>query len=236
MKNKIIKTDAFMVITDHNMLCTNINESWVVDFTENYLIYDRAHRFQENEKIKHQQNVGYNIYDIFHFITENYEKLPNIIIFCKGNVIPRHCGILKFINIINNTEFTPIENYIREVPTFTERCYAYVDENDGYNECFNEVNNTAWRMGTRYVSTYKELLDEIYENANHGYYIRFAPGANYLLTKKDILRYNKNFYETMRKFVSWSRQPGEAYILERALYTIFKNDFIIKEKYKNDNN
>jgi len=37
----------------------------------------------------------------------------------------------------------------------------------------------------------------------------------------------------MRDYVSWHVQPGEAYLLERALFTLFKNNFIIREKYKN---
>ena len=49
----------------------------------------------------------------------------------------------------------------------------------------------------------------------------------------DILKYNKHFYETMRYYVSWHVQPGEAYLLERALFTLFNNTFNIKEKYKN---
>ena len=37
----------------------------------------------------------------------------------------------------------------------------------------------------------------------------------------------------MRHYVSGHVQPGEAYILERALFTLFNNKFTIKEKYKN---
>jgi hypothetical protein len=236
MNNKIIKNGAFLVVTDHNMLPNNINESWIFDFTDNYLIYDRVHRFKETDKIKHQKNVGYNIYDIFDFIVNNYDNIPEITIFCKGNVIPRHCGFIKFINIINNQTFTSIENYIRESPRFSDGCYAFVDDFDGYHECFIEVNSTAQRFGTKYIHNYQELLNEIYEDASHEYYIRFAPGANYIVPKKNILKYNKFFYEKMRDFVGWCNQPGESYIFERALFTIFENEYIIKSKYKNDNN
>ena len=233
-ENRIIQTGAKLIITDYNVLPTKIEESWIVDFTDNFLIYDRGHRYQESEKIKHQKNVGANIYDIFDFITNNYENLPEIMIFCKGNVMPRHCGIRKFIEISNNTVFTPIENYIRETPSFYDGTYSYVDENDGYHECYMEVNNTvAGRHKSRTFFTYQSLLDEIFENGSHGYYLRFAPGGNYLITKNDALKYNKNFYETMRELVSWDVQPGEAYLLERMMFTLFENNFIIREKYKN---
>ena len=237
MNTKIINSGAFLVITDFNFLPENLNESWVNEYTDNYLIYDRAHRFKENEKIKHQVNVGANIYDIFDFIVTNYENLPDVTIFCKGNVIPRHCGFDKFKKIINNTEFTPIENYNREHGQYFQGAYCFVDENDGYHENPIEVDNTVrFIFPSKYVFNYKDLINSIFKDANFPDYTRFSPGANYIIPKKDMLKYNKHFYETMRNYVSWNVKPGEAYLLERAMFTLYNNNFTIREKYKNDNN
>ena len=234
MENKIIKSGAFLVITDYNFLPLNLETSWVNEYSDNYLLYDRAHRFEENDKIKHQVNVGANIYDIFDFIVENYNNLPETTIFCKGNVIPRHCGFDKFKKIINNTEFTTIENYIREAPKYSPNCYAFVDETDAYHEKPIEVNATVARIHHgRDVFSLQQMLDIIYENGVVGEYIRFAPGGNHIIPKKDILKYNKHFYETMREYVSWHVQPGEAYLLERLMFTLFRNNFTIREKFNN---
>jgi len=231
---KIITSGAFLVITDFGFLPENLSQSWVEEYTDNYLIYDRVHRFEESDKIKHQVNVGANIYDIFDFIATNYENLPEIIIFCKGNVIPRHCGYEKFKNIINNTTFTTIENYIREAPKYSKGIYAFVSENDEYHENPIEVNATVRNVHkSKYIFSYQGMLDEVFENATVSEYIRFAPGANHIIPKSDILKYNKNFYLKMREYVSWHVQPGESYLLERALFTLFNNSFNIREKYKN---
>jgi hypothetical protein len=235
MINKIITSGALLVITDYNFLPDNIEESWVYEYTDNFLIYDKAHRYKESDKIKHQINVGANIYDIFDFIFTNYENLPDIIIFCKGNVIPRHCGVEKFKKIINNSEFTTIENYIREAPKYTPGIYAFVDETDGYNEKPIEVNATVANIHkSKYIFNYNDLLNNIFEDSSVGEYIRFAPGGNHILPKKDIIKFNKHFYETMRNYVSWHHKPGEAYLLERAMFTLFNNNFKIREKYRND--
>ena len=234
MGDRIITSGAFLVVTDFGFLPMDLKTSWVEEYTDNYLIYDRLHRFEENEKVKHQTNVGANIYDIFDFIVNNYDNLPDTTIFCKGNVIPRHCGFDKFKDIINNTEFTTIENYIREAPRYSPNIYAFVDETDGYNEKPIEVDATVARIHLcKYVFSYRNMLNEIFENASVGEYIRFAPGGNHIIPKSDILKYNKHFYETMREYVSWHVQPGEAYILERAMFTLFNNSFTIKEKYDN---
>ena len=68
---KIITTGAKLIITDYGFLPHDLENSWVLNYTDNYLIYDRQHRFIETDKIKHQINVGANIYDIFDFITNN---------------------------------------------------------------------------------------------------------------------------------------------------------------------
>jgi hypothetical protein len=234
MSKKIITSGAFLVVTDFNFLPEDLSQSWVEEYTDNYLIYDRAHRFNPTDKIKHQINVGANIYDIFDFIVTNYENLPEIIIFCKGYVIPRHCGFEKFKNIINNTEFTTIENYIRDHPRHSPNIYSFVDETDAYHEKPIEVDATVARIHKcKYIFNYREMLLSIFENPVFGEYIRFAPGGNHIIPKKDILRYNKHFYETMRHYVSWHVQPGEAYLLERAMFTLFSNNFTIKEQYRN---
>jgi hypothetical protein len=224
--------ESFFIITDYNHLPQDLSQSWIPKYAKNFLIYDRANRWEENDNIKKQINVGENIYDMFDFIVNNYENLPDIMIFVKADVIPRHCGEDKFKEIIKNKIFTPIENYCRTVSAYTPGAYAYVDENGGYMESSNEVNYVLTIHPCKYLSSYQHFLNEIYENPTVGNYIRFAPGGNYLITKSDVLRYNKSFYETLRMLVSWDIRPGEAFILERAIFTIFNNNFIIKEKFK----
>ena len=234
MESKIIKSGAFLVVTDFNVLPIDLTKSWLDDYTDNYLIYDRSHRFEESDNIKHQRNVGANIYDIFDYIINNYDNLPEITIFCKSNVIPRHCGVEKFNSIINNTEFTTIENYIRDHPRHSPNIYSFVDETDAYHEKPIEVDSTVARIHhSKFIHTYKNMLDTIFDNSIVEEYIRFAPGGNHIIPKSNILKYNKQFYKTMRNYVSWHTQPGEAYLIERALFTLFNGNFIIKEKFKN---
>ena len=235
--NKIITTGAKLIITDFNHLPENPKDFWMNEYTDNYIVYDKAHRFNETNKIIHKENLGSNIHEIFEFIYSHYDKLPEIMIFCKGNVFPRHCSEEKFKKIINNTELTPIQNYIRNTPKYSPNIYAYVDDNDLYYEKPIEVNTTVNRIHkSKYIFSYSQLLDEIFEDSYVGEYICFAPGANYIITKNDALKFNKNFYKTMLGFISWTTIPGESYLFERALFTIYGSDFIIKNKYKNNNN
>ncbi len=222
----------FFVITDYNHLPQDLSTSWVNKYANgNYLIYDRSDRWEETDKIKKQINVGENIYDMFDFIVNNYNNLPEVMVFVKADVVPRHCGEEKFAKIINNKEYTPIENYSRTV-TRDSNAYAYVDGDDGYMEDSREIGHVLQIHPGKYFKSYREFFYEVYDDPEFSNYIRFAPGGCHLITKKDILRYNKHFYEMLREITGWAIRPGEAFILERGIYTIYTNNFTIKEKYR----
>lgn len=226
----------FFIITDYNHLPNNIEESWISRFVEqddDYLIYDRADRWQESSHIKKQVNVGENIYDFAYFIVENWNNLPDIMIFVKADVVPRHCGEEKFSKLIESEKYTPIENYVRSVSKYYPGAYAYVDDYDGYWENKREIDYLLSNIhqGRRFLS-YKSFLDEVFEDASVSDYIRFAPGGNHLIPRSSVIRYNKYFYEMLKDITSWEVRPGEAFLLERAIYTLYTNDFKIREKYR----
>ena len=254
---KLIKTNALFVISDYNWLPDDIENSWVTEYTDNYLILDRYHRFKESDKIKWQQNVGQNVYDIFDFIYNNYENLPEITIFCRAAFLnPKDNGIVRydengrkisngnctketFDKICNNTEFTEIHDFGPEAhERYNGQAWpASKLDLDGFG--FLEINN-SWFLGPhppRFFNSLEEVFSEIFEShpyQNHNGYIRFAPGANYIIPKKNMMKYNKHFYEKMRGFIGWDVITGEAHAFERALYTIFTSDLKIKDKYANE--
>ena len=55
------------------------------------------------------KNVGYNIYSYLKFIIENYENLPETIVFCKDNIFERHIKISTFISLLRRNIFTCLE-------------------------------------------------------------------------------------------------------------------------------
>ena len=76
-------------------------------------------------------------------------------------------------------------------------------------------------------------MSEIFENPEFTHYIKFPPGGCHLIPKENILRFNKIFYEDARLWVSWEIRPGEAFLFERGIQTIFTSNWIIKDKYLN---
>lgn len=251
---KLIKTNALFVLSDYNWLPEEVENSWVTKYTDNYLILDKFHRLKESEKIKWQDNVGQNVYDIFDFIYKNYENLPEIAIFCRAvflkakddgvttkydkngkKISTGNCTEETFNKICNNTEFTEIHDF---GPSAHERYYGQKQpasklDSDGFG--FLEINNSWYLLSHRpkFFGSLNELFHEIFENFEHMEYVRFSPGANYIIPKKYMLKYNKHFYEKMREFIGWDIITGEAHLFERAIYTIFTSNLKIKSKYHN---
>jgi len=250
--NKIKKN--FLVVSDYNWLPQNLEESWVHKYTDNYLIYDRFHRFKETDKIKWQKNVGQNIYDIFDFIYTHYDNLPDATIFCRSCILfPKgrnkplsngNCSEEKFVSLMNNEVFTELHDFgpkdhnkgslISLLLNFIRTGKILLPSKMAADGGFLEINNSWYfkHLKSKYFHNLNDFLREVYKNPIIPEYIRFAPGGNYIIPKANILRYSKNFYERMRDYVGWDVVVAEAHMLERCLYTIFTCDYEVNNKYK----
>ena len=104
------------------------------------------------------------------------------------------------------------------------------DVDGGYMEI-----NSSWYMhahfetyglqSTKFFGFFGEFLNETFDvhRIDHPKWIRFAPGAQYIVPKKNILFYSKDFYKKLLSYVSYYKKPAEAHLLERAMYSIFTN-------------
>jgi hypothetical protein len=107
----------FLVVSNYNW-----DLSWVPQYTDNYVIYDRSDKgfvFPDNidmKKVIKSPNVGYNSYDYFRFIIDNYNNLPDVIIFAKGHAFPRHISQAYFDRVMNNRHFTPLMDETQHKP------------------------------------------------------------------------------------------------------------------------
>lgn len=208
-----------LVVSNHNN-----DLSWVPRRTSNYVIYDRSDKGTlpytvDHTKIIRSPNVGYNLYDYFTYIIDHYDHLPECVIFTKSNLFPRHVSEQYFDSVSNNTTFTPLEEGHRHA---TRRPVSFIDNNGG----FNEVNN-RWYMSEhpyKYFASFDDFLRFCYQNPTIPQYVRFAPGANYIVPRENILRVPKSFYRNLRMIISHQPFTAEAHIVERALYHIWTSD------------
>lgn len=207
---------------------------------ENTIIYDRS----DNKKdwsymgtYYTSPNVGENIYDIIRFIIDNYESIPDVSIFLKGNLFQReierggenyYTTKERFFRALGANYFLPIERY-HEATSFNVNGVGYIEKN------WDPKSNS--RIYCKYFSSLAELMDNLFENPFHFDYSRFAPGANYVVPKGNILKYSKKFYEKLISYVSYHppknyyTTSGESFLIERLLYIMWTEDLIEKKLY-----
>lgn len=220
--NKINRN--FLVVSAYNN-----DLAWIPARTNNYAIYDRSEcpiypYTLDHHKIVQSPNVGYNLYDYFTFIIDHYDQLPECTIFVKGNVFPRHVTEYFFDQISNTTAFTPL---IDRSQISAKQPAGHLSKDGLFNE--KNVPGVMPLLATKYFSSYNQFLRQCYRHPSIPKYIPFAPGANYIVPKLNILKLPKAFYQNLRTFVSHSALPGEAHIIERALYTLWTSDGELNE-------
>lgn len=164
-------------------------------------------------------NVGYNIYSYLTYIIDHYDSLPKLIVFCKNNVFERHVSREVFESACEREIFTPIEE-----PDRWDRIAfpASVISNDGG---FLELNNNWYVTGydRRFFQNFDAYYEFVFEAARRPHYLRFAPGANYVVPRKHVLNRSRNFYINLREFVAHSQYSCESHFIERSLVAIWSS-------------
>ena len=213
----------FLVISNYGW-----NISWVPEYTNNYLVYDRSDNpvFPRNidmSKVIKSPNVGYNSYDYFRFIVDNYDNLPEVTIFAKGHCFPRHVSQAYFDSVMNNRTFTPLMDKTQHEP---EMSVAYTKD-----DLYYEINN-SWYFNTwksKYFSNFNDFLRYVYKKPDIPKYIPFAPGGDYIVPRENILKLPKKLYQDMMVFMSHCREPVETHMIERACYTLWTSNQELNE-------
>lgn len=194
----------------------NQNYDWLSEYTDDYVMYDRSEIPAPNSIPV--PNIGSDLYDKFTFIIDNYDNLPDVAIYTKCNLF-KYISREEFDKVKDNTNYTPLCS--QEHKTYLPICWY---ENGLYAET-----NDFWYLGShppKNKESFKSLKELL--KMDNRYYNLFAPGSGYILTRQDIQRHSKSFYEKLRSYLDWSIYPGECQILERSLHYLWGTD-IIKE-------
>jgi hypothetical protein len=184
--------------------------------------------------IEQCKNFGANQYDLCNYIYQNYEQLPELIMFIQGNPFD-HCSEHIFYNKVSARQ-----------PCFMDDAAVTAAPNSGWRKSleidggFSEKNNNwyivevnklvfeKFNFITCQISSYDEFMNAIFQNYSRLEWLRFAPGSQYIVSSCQCRRYTRNFWKTLRDFipkVDGMNGGVEAHIIERALGIIFLGIF-----------
>lgn len=190
--------------------------------SENTIIYDRtSDDLPEKTKIDHlgkvikSPNVGSNPYDIGRYIVDHYDCLTDITIFIKGNLLQKpYSNEKKFRYALNANWFVPIDGNVYHPRTkFYINDSVHIESTSlDYHMYSEEVTDT--KVYPR-IKNFKEFISDLFIVEKHPENLWFAPAANYVVPKQNILKYSKNFYKKMMKYNDYNNNPIEAHWFER---------------------
>ena len=191
----------------------NQDVSWINQYAPSMILYDRSDDPIPGSIIV--PNLGTDISDKLHFIITNYNNLPPVAVYTKAN-------LFKYIT---QPEFDKVKNKQEFVPLLTMNHKTY-DDADGKPVCYYkdgiywEINN-MWYLNEHPVKHDPKEIQALI-GIDKMEYVPFAPGSNYILTAEDIKRHPIEFYIKLYNYLQWAVYPGEAQIIERGLYTIWR--------------
>ena len=198
-----------------NFVVSRYNQdiNWIGEYANSAILYDRSEQPLPGSIIV--PNLGADIMDKLHYIITNYNNLPPVAIYTKANLF-KYITKEEFNAVKDNQCFTPLL-------TMNHRTYS---DASGKPVCYYkdgiywEINN-LWYLGAHPVK-HDPVEVERTLGIDGMEYVPFAPGSNYILTRENILKHPLEFYQKLFSYVSWAVYPGEAQIIERGLYTLFK--------------
>jgi len=220
------KTDTYFIISNYNT-----DPERYLEYCEDYHIYDQSPDIEVKEKLKSKyekisfvENTGHNLSDYFRFFIDHYESLPQQMMLAKGNMIGRHISQEYFNRVYSNKYYTPLfddRNYVDKIGI------AY----QLWDGAFLEINND-WYVKAKphkYFETYNDLLRFVFKNPIIPKWLLFSPGACYIVSKEQVKKYPKVFYENPKYLVSYTYFPSEAYHVERMLNVIFSASYKLND-------
>ncbi len=193
-----------------NFIVSRYNQdvSWLSEYCTSAVMFDRSDNPLPGSNIV--PNLGTDIADKLLYIILNYNNLPSAAVYTKANLF-KYLTKEEFDKVKDNSFFTPLLTKNHE-------------EKPGISFYMNGIyweKNNMWYLASHPCKhDPKEVMRVCgIENLD---FVPFAPGSNYILTPSDIHKHPIEFYQKLYNYVNWAVYPGEAQIIERALYTIWR--------------
>ena len=184
----------------------NENVDWTKQFA-NVLIYNKGTDLNDFTNAINTENVGREGHTYYKYICDNYDNLEDYTIFLQGNPFDHSPNVVSNIN----NYLTQINNNLINIE------FAYLSEK--ILPC--NLTNCSFHLNLPLSESYEKLFGEKKElNFN------FGAGAQFIVSKTQILKRPKKFYEKIVQMLEYSVNPIEGFVIERFHGLIFENSHI----------
>ena len=197
----------------------NEDVQWTKQF-QNVIIYNKGTKLEDGYNEIILDNVGREGHTYYKYICDHYKDLPDYTIFLQGNPFDHSPNIIfnltRYINTTNlNIEFEFLSESIITSSLELESTTHWVCKN--IHNTWQRIFGLKFEDKESIFGTSKSILDVNFENKK----IIFGAGAQFIVSKKNILNNTKYFYKNIVKLLEYSISPPEGYDVERFHKYIF---------------
>lgn len=177
----------------------NENIEWTRYF-KNVIIYNKGLKLGNGYNEIFLNNVGREGHTYYKYIYDNYDKLDDYTIFLQGTPFDHSPNIMNNLNkYINNTDLSIDFEFLSE------------------NILSSNLSGCPYHQGLPLIDTYEKLFDERKKNME----FIFGAGAQFIVSKKSILKRSKAFYAKIVEMLQNDINPIEGFVIERFHKLIF---------------
>lgn len=187
----------------------NEDIEWTKPFREDVLIINKGEPLHLDNEIL-MENVGREGHSYYKYIYDNYENLDDYILFLQGNPFDHSPNLEKRIKEYQGKmQLLDIEfEYVSERLTTTN------------------VAGCQTHDGLPMRDVYEKLFDVRIENKT----LAFGAGAQFIVSKKTILKRPREFYLRIVKILEYDINPIEGFVIERFHPLIFGVRVVIQRR------
>jgi hypothetical protein len=185
----------------------NENVEWTLQFP-NVTIYNKGEPLGGDYTEISLPNVGREGHTYYKHIIDNYDKLDDYTVFLQGNPFDHSPNIISALYTI--LSYYTSDNLKTDYGILSEH---YFETNLSGCEVHYRTRNEIIPM----QQVYQHLFNERRENVR---YIVGA-GAQFIVSKEQILKRPREFYEKIVKLLEYDNNPIEGFVIERLHCIIF---------------
>jgi hypothetical protein len=206
------------------------NLDWLNDNASSFLniIYNKGNDedYQKNSntiRTVNAPNLGRCDGTYVRFIVENYDNLPEVIIFLPGsaNMDSKIWKLKEVLEQVKQNELNGIRKNVFVCPYYSEDIYDFQLNEWKASDLKNMEKNNETALTPAIVRPYGKWCEHVFGEFSDKNKINSAMGGIFAVCKKNVLRRPKEFYEDLLKQLEVSSNPEVGHYCERAWPTIF---------------
>jgi hypothetical protein len=170
----------------------NENIDWTKEF-DNVIIYNKGYPLNIHNEIL-LQNVGREGHTYYQYIYDNYDNLDDYTIFLQGNPFDHSPNI---INDIKKYKYSNLDIGFEFLSTWIIYCPL-----------------TGCYVHPTYLPL-QEVYEKLYNERRNDITIQFGAGAQFIVSKKNILSNPRDFYLKIIQLLEYDVNPIEGFVIER---------------------